>query len=117
MIFFGSHPSWSALFITSLILLFPNKDLAFPLIQNATNPYSDYAVQCKNDRSWVDVGYSTSDCQQAIEDFYSTVVVTWERRPVEFTFRGYTGHSGLPVIAVPAKIHSGLSFALIATLD
>ena len=37
------------------------------------------------------------------------------RRPVEFTAHGYPGHSGLPFIAIPTKIHSGLSFALIAT--
>lgn len=54
MIFFGPHSSWSALFITSLIFLFPYNDLAFPLIQNATNPYSNYAVECKDDISWVD---------------------------------------------------------------
>ena len=117
MVFFGSHSSRSALFVTSLIFLFPDKDFAFPVIQNATNPYSNTAVQCNDDISWVDVGYRTADCRQALDDFYSAGVSTMGRRPVEFTAPGYIGHSGLPVTILPAKIRSGLSFTLIATLD
>ena len=117
MTFFGSHLSRAALFVTSLIFLFPNKDLAFPLIQNATDLYANFEVQCIDDISWVDVGYSTADCRQALDDFYSAGVSTMGRRPVEFTAPGYIGHSGLPAINVPAKIRSGLSIALVATLD
>ena len=117
MISFGSHLSRAVLFVTSLTFLFPNKDLAFPLIQNATNLYANFEVQCNYDISWVDAGYSTADCRQALDDFYSAGPTTMGRRPVEFTAPGYIGHSGLPVVTVPAKIRSGLSFALIATLD
>ena len=81
MIFFAPHSSGSALFITSLIFLFPCNDLAFPLIQNATNPYSNYAVECKDDISWVDVGYNTADCQQAIEDFFQRRYSSWDVDP------------------------------------
>ena len=117
MILFGSHPSRSALFIISFIFLFPYNNLAFPLLQNATDPYSSFTVQCKDDIIWVDVGYNTVDCQQALDDFYVMAVFTMRNRPMEFTAQGYRGHSELPVVAVPAKIHSGLSFALIAALN
>ena len=117
MILFGSHPSRPALFITALIFLFPYKDLAFPLIQNATNPHSNFAVECKEEFSWVDVGYSTADCQRALDNFYLTLVYTMGRRPVEFIAQGHSGHSELPNLALLAKFRSGPSFALITTLN
>ena len=117
MILFGPHPSRLALFITALISLFPYKDLAFPLIQNATNPHANFAVECKADISWVDVGYSTADCQQVLDNFYLTLVYTMGRRPVEFIAQGQSEHSGLPTLALPAKFRSGPLFALINSLD
>lgn len=117
MILFGSHPSRSALSVIALTFLFPYKDLAFPLIHNATNPHSNFAVECKDDIAWVDVGYRTGDCQQALDNFYLTLVYTMGRRPVEFISQGHSGHSELPNIALPAKFRLGPLFALITTLN
>lgn len=117
MVLFGSNPSKSALFVTALTLLFPYKGLAFPLIQNATNPYDNFAVECKEDISWVDVGYSTSDCRQALDNFYSTLVYTMGRALVEFTAQGHAEHPEMPDLTLPAKFRLGPSFALITTLD
>ena len=116
MIFFGSHPPRS-LFLTSLIFLFPYKDLAFPLIPNATDPYSISAVECNDSVFWVNLGYYTRDCQQLLEDFYVKKVVPLGDREIEFTAPGYPGQSGLPMISLPAKLRSGLSFTLTATLN
>ena len=117
MVLFGSHPSRSALFVIALTLLFPYKDLAFPLIQNATNPHSNFAVECKEDISWVDVGYSTADCRQALDNFYLTLVYTMGRRPVEFIAQGHSEHSELPSLDLPARFRLGPSFALITTFN
>ena len=117
MILFGSHPSRSALFLTASILLFPYKDFAFPLIQNATDPHSNLAVECKTDISWVDRGYSSADCRHVLDNFYLTLVYTMGRTPVQFIAQGQPEHPELPNLVLPAKFRLGPSFALITTLD
>ena len=117
MIIFGSHPSRSALSIIASILLFPYKDLASPLIHNATDPHSNLAVECKTDISWVDVGYSAQDCRHVIDSFYLTLVYTMGRTPVEFIAQGHSEHTEMPNLTLPAKFRYGPSFALITILN
>ncbi len=117
MIFSGSHPPKSPLFLTLFMFLFPYQDLAFPLIQNATDPYSNLAVECNDSEFWVNLGYYTHDCRHVLENYFLTLVSTMGDRDIEFVSQGYPGHTGLPIISLPAKFRSGPSLHLIATLS